>query len=48
MHRLIAARGLDEIQAVAVVLFDAGGHREDVRVEDDVFRGKSERSVSRP
>jgi hypothetical protein len=31
------ARGLDEIDAVVVVLFDAGGHGKDVGVEDDVL-----------
>ncbi len=31
------ARGLDEVDAVAVVLFDAGRHGEDVRIEDDVL-----------
>ena len=31
------ARGFDELHAVVVVLFDAGGDREDVRIEDDVF-----------
>src|SRR4030095_1342948 len=31
------ARGLDERHAVAVVLLDAGGDREDVGIEDDVF-----------
>ncbi len=30
--------GVDEVDRVVVVLLDAGGHREDVRVEDDVFR----------
>ena len=33
-------RRLDEGDAVAVVLLDAGGDREDVRVEDDVLRRK--------
>ena len=28
---------LDEIDGVVVVLLDAGGDREDVRIEDDVF-----------
>ena len=32
---------LDEIPRVVVVLFDAGRNREDVRVEDDVFRRKA-------
>jgi hypothetical protein len=31
------ARGLDEVDRVVVVLLDAGGDREDVGVEDDVF-----------
>ena len=31
------ARRLDEIDGVVVVLLDAGGDGEDVRVEDDVF-----------
>ncbi len=31
------AGGLDEVDAVVGVLLDAGGHREDVRVEDDVL-----------
>ncbi len=31
------ARGVDEIDRVVVVLFNAGGHGEDVGVEDDVF-----------
>jgi hypothetical protein len=31
------ARGLDEVDRVVVVLLDAGGDREDVRVEDDVL-----------
>ena len=34
---LIPAYGLDEIDAVVVVLFDAGGHGKDVGVEDDVL-----------
>ena len=29
---------LDEVDAVVVVFLDAGRDREDVRVEDDVFR----------
>ena len=32
---------LDEIDAVIVVLLDAGGDGEDVGIEDDVFRRKS-------
>ena len=35
------ARRLDEGEAVAVVLFDAGRDRENVRVEHDVFRRKA-------
>ena len=31
------AHGLDEVHGVVVVLLDAGGDREDVRVEDDVL-----------
>src|SRR5690242_21423768 len=31
------ARGLDEIDAVVVVLLDAGGDGEDVGIEDDVL-----------
>ncbi len=34
-------RRLDEVDAVVVVLFDAGRDREDVRIEDDVFRRKA-------
>ena len=30
--------GVDKVHSVVVVFFDAGGHGEDVRVEDDVFR----------
>ena len=36
------ARGFDEVDAVVVVLFDAGGDREDVRIEDDVFRREAD------
>ena len=32
------AHGLDEVDGVAVVLGHAGGHGEDVRVDDDVVR----------
>ena len=32
------ARRLDEVDAVIVVLFEAGRDREDIRIEDDVFR----------
>ncbi len=35
--RLDPARGLDEVDRVVVVLLDAGGDGEDVRVEDDVL-----------
>ncbi len=34
-------RRLDEVERVAVVLLDAGGDREDVRVEDDVLGRQS-------
>ena len=34
------ARGLDEVDGVVGVLFNAGGHGEDVGVEDDVFGRK--------
>src|SRR6185503_8311973 len=34
-------RRLDEIVRVVVVLLDAGGDREDIRIEDDVFRRKA-------
>src|ERR1700733_10703028 len=34
--------GFDEIEAVAIVLLDAGRHREDIRVEDDVFGRESD------
>ena len=43
---LDAARRLDEIDAVIVVLLDAGGDGEDVGIEDDVFRRKADFSVS--
>ena len=36
------ARRLDEIDAVIVVLFQAGGDREDVGIEDDVFRREAD------
>ena len=36
------ARGLDEIDSVVVVLLDAGGHGEDVRIENDVFRREAD------
>ena len=35
------AGGLDEVHRVVVVLGDAGGHGEDVGVEDDVFGGEA-------
>ena len=41
-RRLQFARGLDEVHRVVVVLLDAGGDREHVRVEDDVFRRKAD------
>ncbi len=34
--------GLDEVHRVVVVLLDAGGDGEDVRVEDDVFRREAD------
>src|SRR5436190_23581196 len=36
------ARRLDERQTIVVVLFDAGGDGEDVGIEDDVLRWKSD------
>ncbi len=36
------ARGLDEIHRVVVVFLDAGGDREDIRVEDDVLRREAD------
>ena len=36
------ARGLDEVHRVVVVLLDAGRDREDVRIEDDVFRREAD------
>jgi hypothetical protein len=42
------ARGLDEVHRVVVVLLDAGGDGEDVRVEDDVLGGsRPARSAAR-
>ena len=38
--RLDLARGLDEVDAVVVVLLDAGRDREDIGVEDDVLGRK--------
>jgi hypothetical protein len=43
---LICAGRLDEVDGVVVVLLDAGGDGEDVRVEDDVLGGKPTCSVS--
>ena len=40
-HRLFDPAGrLDEVQGIAIVFLDPGGHREDVGVEDDVFGEK--------
>jgi hypothetical protein len=39
---LDAARRLDEVHRVVVVLLDAGGDGEDVGVEDDVFRREAD------
>ncbi len=36
------ARGVDEVDRVVVVLLHAGGNGQDVRVEDDVFRRKTD------
>ena len=36
------ARRLDEVDAVIVVLFEAGGDRKDIRIEDDVFRREAD------
>ncbi len=36
------ARGLDEVDAVVVVLLDAGRDREDVGIEDDVLRREAD------
>ena len=38
---MIVPRRLDEVDAVIVVLLDAGGDGEDVRVEDDVLGRKA-------
>ena len=38
--------GLDEVHRVVVVLFEPGGNRQDVRVEDDVDRIEAGLSVS--
>jgi hypothetical protein len=40
------AHRLDEVDGVVVVLLDAGGDGEDVRVEDDVFGREAACSVS--
>jgi hypothetical protein len=44
MRQVLAdeARRLDEGDAVAVVLLDAGRDREDVRIEDDVLRREAD------
>ena len=44
MRQVLAnpARGFDEIDAVVVVFFEAGGDGEDVRIEDDVLRREVE------
>ncbi len=39
--RLDLTRGFDEIDSVIVMLFDAGGNREDIGIEDDIFRRKT-------
>ena len=39
--RLDPARGLDEVDRVVVVLLEAGGDGEDVRIENDVLRRES-------
>ena len=40
-HAFFDGRGrFDEVQAVAIVLLDAGGHGEDVRIENDVLGRK--------
>ena len=36
------ARRLDEVEAVIVVLLDSGGDRENIGIEDDVFRREIE------
>ena len=35
-------RGADEIDGVVVVLLDAGGHGQDVRIENDVLRREAD------
>ena len=34
--------GLDEIDAVIVMLLNAGGHRKHIGIKDDVFRRKTD------
>ena len=41
------AGGLDEVEPVVGVLLDAGGHGEDVRVEDDVLGREADLARSR-
>jgi hypothetical protein len=41
-------RRLDERDGVVVVFLDAGGDREDVRVEDDVLRREADLFVKQP
>ena len=40
--RLDLGHGLDEIETIAVMLFDPGRHGEDVGVEDDVLGRKTD------
>ena len=40
-RRLDLARGLNEVDRVVVVLFDPGGNRKDVGIEDDVLGGEA-------
>lgn len=40
-HRLDPLGGSDEVHRIVIVLFDAGSYREDVGVEDYVFRRES-------
>jgi len=44
MRQVLAdpARRLDEVDAVIVVLFESGGDRKDVRIEDDILGRKIE------
>ena len=46
-RRLDDADRLDEVDRVVVVLLEAGGDGEDVRVEDDVARVEAARAMSR-